>query len=186
MAGLIHKTTKKLECLAARSKVVYNVLSMYYRRIVSKEIRLADIHEDDRILCVGGGPCPFSGILLHERTKAHVTIIDIDEHCVEVSRQLVKKLGYEDFIEILHGDGSDICPENYTVIHMAVQVCPLDKVFSSIRQKCRLGSKILVRIPKKHMSHTYNISDLAVFNACSGKAGHLFRNIDSTALFIVY
>ena len=90
MAGLIQRTTKKLECLAARNKVVYNVLALYYKRIVNKEIRLADINENDRILCVGGGPCPFSGILLHEHTKAHVTIIDNDECCVEVSKQLVR------------------------------------------------------------------------------------------------
>lgn len=186
MAGLIQRTTTKLECLAARNKVVYNVLALYYKRIVNKEIRLADINENDRILCVGGGPCPFSGILLHEHTKAHVTIIDNDECCVEVSKQLVRKLGYEDSIKIYHGDGSDICPEDYTVIHMAVQVSPLDKVFSCMKQKCKLGSKILVRIPKKHLSHTYNVHDLTVFNAFNSRANHLFRNIDSTALFIVY
>lgn len=186
MAGLIQRTTKKLECLAARNKAAYNVLALYYKRIVHKEIRLADINEKDRILCVGGGPCPFSGILLHEHTKAHVTIIDNDGYCVEVSRQLVRKLGYENYIEIRHGDGSDICPEDYTVIHMALQVSPLDKVFRYMKQKCKLGSKILVRIPKKYLAHTYNIHDLAVFNAYSKKANHPFRNIDSTALFIVY
>lgn len=186
MANFIQRTTKKLEHLAAKNSMAYRMFSLYYKRVVRKEAKLANINVNDRVLCVGGGPCPFSGILLHEYTKAHVTIIDNDMSCVEVSRQLIHKLGYEESITVLHSDGNAISPEDYTVVHMAVQVSPLEQVFNNLNQKCRNGSKILVRLPKTHLASCYGVNSMNVFNACQGKANHILRNISSTALFVVY
>ncbi|MGI6577376.1 MAG: SAM-dependent methyltransferase [Eubacteriales bacterium] len=184
MAKFIPKTTKVLERVAAKNGSIYRAISLYYKRLVKAEVALADIRPTDRVLCIGGGPCPFSGILLHECTGAHVTIIDNDDHCVRVARNLIRKLDYEDSIDILHTDGNEISPENYNVIHMAVQVSPIEKVFSHIKQGCRQGAKILVRLPKKGLSKLYSIGDRSTFHACSRKVFHNWRNVESTALFI--
>ena len=185
MSKLIPRTTKWLECLAARRTVVYRAVSLYYKRLVKEEVTLANINSMDNILCIGGGPCPFSGILLHEYTGAHVTIIDNDNSCVNISKKLIEKLGYSDYITILHSDGNDISPKDYSVIHMAVQINPMEKIFTHLKQGCSLGAKILVRLPKKTLANLYSINDREVFEDSSKKAYHSWRNVDSTALFVI-
>ena len=185
MACFIHKTTKFLEQLAAKNILVYQAMSLYYKKLIREEIALADIKSTDRILCIGGGPCPFSGILLHEYTGAHVTIVDNDYCCVCIARQLISKLGYTESIEVLYGDGNDISPKDYTVIHMAAQVNPIQQVFCSLKRKCPYGARILVRVPKKGLKKFYSADDFSLFRNCCKKAVHNWRNIDSTALFIV-
>lgn len=184
MAKFIPKTTKAIELLAAKNASIYRMVSLYYKRLVKEEVALANIRSTDKILCIGGGPCPFSGILLHEYTNAHVTIADNDNCSVRIARELIRKLGYENSIKIIHGDGNDISPEEYSVIHMAVQVSPLEQVFYHLKQGCRYGAKILVRLPKKRLTKLYSINDRSMFQTCCAKAVHNLRNIDSTALFI--
>lgn len=184
MAKLIPKMTKVIERLAAKNISLYKTISLYYKNIVKEEVALAGIKSTDRVLCIGGGPCPFSGILLHEYTGAHVTIIDNDDCCVRISRELIRNLGYEDSIDVLHSDGNNISPKDYNIIHMAVQVSPMEQVFSNLKQGCCFGAKILVRLPKKTLSNFYSIGDCSIFNNHCGKAVHNWRNIKSTALFI--
>ncbi|NLK75278.1 MAG: hypothetical protein GX288_08330 [Clostridiales bacterium] len=184
MVKIIPKTTKILERLAAKHTPIYRMVSLYYKRLVQEEVALAKVQPTDKVLCIGGGPCPFSGILLHEYTGAHVTIIDNDESCVQISKGLIEKLGYGKYIEVLYSDGNNISPEDYSVIHMAVQVSPMDQVFCHLKQGCRFGAKILVRLPKKSLTNFYSVNDLSVFRTCCKKAAHNWRNVDSTALFI--
>lgn len=185
MSKLIPRTTKFLERLAARRTIIYRAMSLYYKRLVREEVSLANINSTDNVLCIGGGPCPFSGILLHEYTGANVTIIDNDYSCVSISKDLIQKLGYSDYITILHSDGGDISPGDFSVVHMAVQINPIEKVFTHLKQGCSLGSKILVRLPKKMLTNLYSINDREVFEDSSKKAYHSWRNVDSTALFVV-
>jgi protein-L-isoaspartate O-methyltransferase len=184
MTKIILNATRIVELLAAKYFSIYRVISLYYKKLVKKEVDLADIKPTDRVLCIGGGPCPISGILLHEYTGARVTIIDRDEACVQASAELVRKLGYDGVIEIFHGDAKDFSPEKYTVIHMAAQVCPLDQVFCNLKNGCRFGAKILVRLPKKKLEKFYFIKDRSVFKSCCGRAVHRWRNVGSTALFV--
>lgn len=185
MSKFIPSATKSLEKLAARSTIIYRAMSLYYKELVKDEVSLANINSMDNVLCIGGGPCPFSGILLHEYTGAHVTIIDNDYSCVSIAKDLIQKLGYSDYITVLHMEGGDISPEDYNVIHMAVQINPIEKVFTLLKQGCSLGSKILVRLPKKTLTNFYSINDLEVFEDSSKKTYHSWRNVDSTALFVI-
>lgn len=185
MSNFIPRTTKLLEKFAAKNVIIYRALSLYYKKLVKKEASLANINSSDNVLCIGGGPCPFSGILLHEYTGAHVTIIDKDESCVHIAKGLVKNLGYTDKITILHSDGNDISPQDYTIIHMAVQVNPIEQVFSNLKQGCSLGAKILVRLPKEALTNFYSLNDRDIFMSNNKRTYHRWRNIGSTALFII-
>ena len=184
MSKFIYKVTKNIECLAAKNISIYRAVSLYYRNLVKDEVALANIRSTDKILCIGGGPCPISGILLHEYTKAYVTIIDNDESCIQMSRKLIKNLGYEDVIDVFYGDGNDVSTKDYTVIHVAAQVSPMEQTFCRLRRGCSLGAKVLIRLPKKTLSNFYSIKDRTIFNNCCGRAIHSGRNIESTALFI--
>ena len=87
--------------------------------------------------------------MLHEYTGAHVTIIDNDDCCVRISRELIRKLGYEDSIDVLHSDGNEISPKDYSVIHMAVQVSPMEQVFCHIKEGCRYWCENTGSLTKK-------------------------------------
>ncbi|NLJ88370.1 MAG: class I SAM-dependent methyltransferase [Epulopiscium sp.] len=184
MVGAISRATKLLELLAAKSISIYKIASVYYKSLVKEEVSLASIKSTDKVLCIGGGPCPFSGILLHEYTGAYVTIIDNDNLSVRTARELVEKLGYADYIDVIHSDGNDIFPTDYDVIHMALQVSPMDQVFCNMKKRCSFGSKILVRLPKKGLTKFYDINDHSIFINCYKKSVHNWRNVDSTALFV--
>lgn len=184
MSNFIYRVTRNIECLATKSVSVYRLVSMYYKNLVKDEVALANIQSTDRVLCIGGGPCPISGILLHEYTKAHVTIVDNDEYCVHKSRELIGNLGYEDMIDVLYGDGSDIPTKDYTVIHVAAQVSPMEQTFCHLKRGCSLGAKVLIRLPKKTLSNFYSINDRSIFNNCCARAVHSGKNVESTALFI--
>lgn len=186
MEQVITRITKGLEQLSARNKHFYRTVSLYYRSMIKKEIELANISASDKVLCIGGGPCPFSGILLHEYTGAKVTIVDNDDLCVRCSRSVINSLGYGDDISVLHGDGKEIVPKDYSVIHMAAQVYPLAQVLREIKRRCCLGTKILVRLPKKSLFKAYGIEDVSFLNNCELKTFHSrVANVESTYLVTV-
>lgn len=184
MKGIIPRVTRFLECLATKSYLVYRTISLYYKKVVKDEIDLADIDSTDKVLFIGGGQCPFSGILLHEYTGANVTIIDCDDYCVQASRKLIKNLGDEKYIEILHMDGKDVFLDDYDIVHMAAQVSPIEQVFSHLKRGCNAEAKILVRLPKKTLQNFYSVKEPSVFKDCCGRIIHSWRNIGTTLLFV--
>ncbi len=182
MDNLITRVTKYIEVVAGKSGLFYRAAAHYYKNMVKNEIELAKIKSSDRVLCIGGGPCPFSGILLYKYTGAAVTILDNDKKCVECSRKMLKNMGLDGKIEILYGEAEEICPQGYSVIHMALQISPFAKVFAKMQKGCEQGAKILVRLPKKSLSKMYDTIDLASPANLAFHSG--LKNVDSTALFI--
>ena len=81
--------------------------------LVKREARLAGINEQDRVLCIGGGICPYTAILLHKYTKAQITVVDNNRVCVEKARKFIDRVGM-DKINIIYGDGENICCHGYT------------------------------------------------------------------------
>jgi len=80
---LITSLTQKVEWLANQSRLFYHCIALYYKNIIKREVRLANITPNDNILCIGGGPCPYTAIMLHQLTGAKVTVIDNNKHCVK-------------------------------------------------------------------------------------------------------
>ena len=66
----IVRITQQIEYWAAANPLVYQLAALYYKDIIRREITLAQIGPSDHVLCIGGGPCPFSAILLHQFTGA--------------------------------------------------------------------------------------------------------------------
>jgi len=185
MLEWITKLTHKIESRAIKAGFIYKVACSYYRNVIKKEAALAGVTENDHILCVGGGICPFSAILFHQTTGAKVTVIDNNEHCVPKARRVIEKLGLEDKVRVFHQDGcsTDIMFADYSVIHLALQVFPMEEVFSCVERQIMPGTRMLVRQPKKYLDNMYCKTCNALFRDCPC-AIHKFRNIGSTALYI--
>ena len=185
MLKWITNFTYKIEHQAAKAGTVYQLASLYYRDIIHKEATLANITDKDHVLCIGGGICPFSAILFHQITGAKVTVVDNNTACISKARQAIARLGVKDYVRVFCQDGScfDGDLREYSVIHFALQVTPLDYVFSKIEKQANPGTRLLVRRPKKSVGGLYNQFCNRVLNE-SPYTVHKSRNIGSTLLHI--
>lgn len=181
---LVTALTQKIEWLANQSKVFYLCTALYYKNIIKREVRLADITPQDKILCIGGGPCPYTAIMLHQQTGAKVTVIDNNKQCVKQSADLIKQLNLEKSIRIVYGEGEEINCHGFTVIHLALQITPKEKVLKKVIEQAEKGVKILVRMPKKCINGLYCSMDSWSSSCYAHVAHNFFTNVKNTALYI--
>jgi len=180
----ITRLTQLIEHFAIKSRLAYYCISAYYRMLVKREVCLAGINERDRVLCIGGGICPYTAILLNKYTKAHITVIDNNIECVEKARKFINRLGLNR-INIIYGDGEDICCHGYTVIHLAMQISPKELVLNKIMQKAQPGTRVLIRKPKKGVDKLYcKMAGQEMDFAKCIKHG-LFCNVDHTSVCVI-
>jgi len=178
LCNLLTDVTREIENQATKSGFVYKLACKYYDNVISKEIALAGITKDDHILCIGGGICPFTAILFHQKTGARVTVIDKCGHCVKKARKLIDRLGVADGVHVLHKDGRSAGIDfwDYSVVHFALQVFPMEEVYESVAKQVAPGTRLLVRRAKKLCTN-------CVLSSCPCVM-HNARNIGSTAMSV--
>jgi len=178
--------TRGGEYLASKLRIVYWFAAQYYRDVIKKEIGLANITGKDSILCIGGGACPFSAILFHQATGAKVTVIDNNHACISKARKVIDRLGLGGYVHVFYHDGGSmgLSLSQYSVVHFALQVSPMEHVFSRVEKRVAHGTKLLVRRPKSRASNLYgrlpDISEACCPHVVHGKA----LNIGSTLLYV--
>ncbi|MCL2187482.1 MAG: hypothetical protein FWC16_06925 [Defluviitaleaceae bacterium] len=183
----VTRLTQKIEAWAARNSAVYKLAEGYYRDVVQKEVALANINEGDHILCIGGGFCPFSAILLHRETGARVTVIDNCNDCVLLAQQMIRRMGLEKFIHVRLQDGASTPIGDYTVVHFALQVFPMECVFNHVKSQAAPGTRFLIRRPKDGLRSLYSkISNKVkhMLNQCPFAVHNNARNIGKTLLYV--
>lgn len=175
--------TQKIEQIAIKNSLFYGIVSQYYKLLVKREANLAEITENDNILCIGGGVCPYTAILLNKYTNANVTVVDNNSTCVERSQKFIKSLGL-DKVVIQHCDGECVCCNNFSVVHIALQISPKDAVIDCIMNKAKNGTRVLIRHPKKNVLCLYNKENNKRIFKNNVKHG-IFSNVDSTSISVV-
>ena len=186
MAKWITAFTKKIEDWASRTEFIYKLAESYYHDVIKKEIVLANISKEDHILCIGGGICPFSAILLHQASGAKVTVIDNDSRCVAKASQLVERLGLSGKVKVSFKDGcsTNLTFSKYSIVHFALQVNPMACVFSHVEEHVAPGTKLLVRRPKRQLRRLYSRLPSPMLNLCPLIIHSKTRNIGSTLLYV--
>ncbi|HPT82430.1 MAG TPA: hypothetical protein PLM25_00940 [Limnochordia bacterium] len=180
----ITRFTRQIEQLAVKSRLVYAAVSLYYREMVRREAELAAIGPEDRVLCIGGGICPYTAILLHELTGAAVTVIDNDRGCVEQCCRFLTRLGLAG-IGVHWADGAAVDYRDYTVIHLAMQVCPREEVLSRVLTHAPQGTRVLVRVPKGCVQGLYCPSSSGQLVGESRVQHSVLSNVDYTSILVV-
>jgi len=171
--------------LATEADIVYRLARSYYHGVVESEVVLGNITGGDHVLCIGGGACPISAILFHQLSGARVTVIDNNECCVLKARQIVAKLGLSDYVRVKcqDGGGRGLSFEGFTVVHFAMQVSPLGRVFPYVEQLAAPGTRLLVRRPKKRLHRLYDRMPGSLLRGCPLVAHRQARNIGCTLLY---
>jgi hypothetical protein len=184
---LITKFTQKIEAWATKNGAIYKLAERYYREVVQKEIALANISCNDHILCIGGGFCPFSAILLHKETGARVTVIDNCGECVKLAGKMIRRLGLEAQIHVRLQDGANTQIDDFTVVHFALQVFPMENVFNHVQCHATPGTRFLIRRPKESLRNLYSKISSGVrslLNQCPFTIHNNARNIGKTLLYV--
>jgi hypothetical protein len=179
---IVTKLTQKIESWASDAGLFYRLVEKYYKNMVQNETALAGIGAKDKILCIGGGCCPFSAILFHRLTGAKVTVVERCEHCIKGAQKVVNRLGLGDYITVIHHDG---CPENikeFSVVHLALQVNPIQQVFADVESRMKPGAKLLIRQPKKGLCCLYSKFSKASLAGCD-YVTHKSRGVGRTLLY---
>lgn len=153
---MIAVCTKCIERNFCKSDFLVKLYGLYYKNIVKNEVELAGITDDDRVLCVGGGPIPSTAIEMATQTDARVHVIDIDSNAVESARETVSRLGLHHKISVDQGRGEEVDIAPFNVIHVALQVSPKEDVLEHIWSKSKAGDRIIVRMPKKKLRPFYS------------------------------
>lgn len=152
--------TNWMEKRISFSELLINLYKKYYKKIVDYEIEIADIKDNDKVLCIGGGPIPCTALRIAKMTRSEIHIIDMDDEAVQRAKRVIEKAGLKDRIFVKTGNGEEIDPENFDVIHIALQVKPKELVLENILNKSKKGTRIVVRMPKERKKFFYsNISN---------------------------
>jgi len=178
--------TRTIETLASKSKLFYWIASHYYRNVIKNEVTLANITNNDHVLCIGGGICPFSAILFHQITGAKVTVIDNCKDCIREAQHIIGRLDLSDHVHAIWQDGGaiDFSLSEFSVVHFALQVFPMDFVFPQVRKQVVPGTKLLVRRPKETFNKVYSQLTGSLPNFCRHITHQKACNIGSTLLYI--
>ncbi|KXZ39266.1 Nicotianamine synthase protein [Alkalithermobacter thermoalcaliphilus JW-YL-7 = DSM 7308] len=176
--------TSKIETICSKIPKCICLLDCYYENLVKKEVNLAGIKETHKVLCIGGGSIPYTAIKIAQLTNCNVTVIDIDFTAVKKAVKYIKDVGMDRKVKVIHGNGLDFCTNGFDVIHIALQVTPKDKILENIWENSPLGTKILIRKPKKNLNKFYSIVDERKFNKNIKYINHNHATITKTCLLV--
>lgn len=116
-----------------------------FRSLVSKEVALVADRDCNRILFIGSGPFPITGILLHQLTGKPVDCLERDEQAACVSRLVLERLNLADQVNILVGDGASFDVSGYDLVLNALLAKPKWRIMKNIRNAGNPGCQVLCR-----------------------------------------
>ncbi|MEF8879375.1 MAG: class I SAM-dependent methyltransferase [Candidatus Thermoplasmatota archaeon] len=147
-------------------KIVFKIedlLSLYlsfYENLVEKEISLAKISSDDKILHIGCGSIPATCILLGKKTDCQMTGIDKNFKSVKQAKKLIENKKLENKIHIQHADGLNFPVESFDVIIVSQGIKPAFEVLKKISLSIKKTSYVIYRT---NVSNVGKLTDKDMF-----------------------
>jgi len=181
--SVVSFATKAVERVAISFPFLTKILRMNYKKVVENEISLGQISCNDKVLCIGGGPLPYTALEIADRTGAKVEIVDNDIGAVKAAGSLIEKLNMSNRVSVAYGDGQEVDTSEFSVVHVAMQAEPHDKILENIWQKSKTGTRILLRRPNDKLELLYsNLPEGCHYPTCN-LAGQSSCTIKETLLF---
>ena len=116
-----------------------------YQGLLTNESKLAHWHDDKTFVFVGSGPLPLTLILFREKFECKCIGIEIQEEVAELSREVIRKLGLDDGIEILVGDETLLKDIDFDILMVAAFAEPKERVFANVWEIVDEKTPVLVR-----------------------------------------
>lgn len=150
----IKSVTKRFEERLYGSKKFFKLYSYPYKGVVRRELRLAQVDENDEVLNVGCGAQPFTAVYIAKISGAKVLAMDKDEKALKAADKIIDSLNLGHQIDLIRADASDMVPGSYDEAFVALQVSPKDEVINNLLKDS--GSEIVVRKPRERFEESYD------------------------------
>jgi len=144
--GPVPRLTSRLEQKLCTFSSLASLYERIYRDVIAREVGLAEITERDRVVNVGCGAAPFTGVLIARAAGAEVTCVERDAAAAARAQRRVSRLGMDQQVAILNGDAVDGVPE-FDVAVVALQVSPKREVLRVLADCGAPGARVVVREP---------------------------------------
>ena len=121
-----------------------------YLALAGMEVTGAKLKPQDRIVFLGSGPLPLSLISLAKGYDIQGVGIEQDEQLAALSREVIRKLGLEHYISVLHGNHFSLPLKGYeNLIMVGADASPKDVIFAHLSRILSPGQMISYRIYEK-------------------------------------
>lgn len=122
-----------------------------WKNLFRKEMEMAHISKNDRVLHIGCGPFPITAITIEKMTDASVVAIDNNHKAVELAKKYIKKRNIKN-IKIELGNGTNYPAKDFDIIIITNAVVPRKQVLDNIFKTSNSNCKIICR----ETEHTKN------------------------------
>jgi len=121
-----------------------------YVELARMEYSGARLNPQDRVVFLGSGPLPLSLICLYRQYGIESTGIEQTPEHVELSVKLVKALGLDGHISIVHGDHFSLpLKEQCRLVIVGADALPKEEIFAHLAKALSPGEMISYRIYEK-------------------------------------
>ena len=134
-----------LELLAIHFDFFYRLLMSWRKPIFLKEIKMAKIASNDKVLLIVTGILPSEAVLIDEEANAKVVTIDNNLRACKAAKSYIKKKGLEDKIKVDYADGKDYPVDCFNVIFIAINVSPIGEVLKNLSTNIKKGTRIMCK-----------------------------------------
>ncbi|MCC4597248.1 hypothetical protein NRY95_03195 [Xanthomonas campestris pv. phormiicola] len=131
-------------CAGSATAISDYRLANRLQRLVRREVSMLRSHPQ-RMLFIGSGPLPLSAIWFNRILGVHVDGVDISSAAVEQSSALIKMLGLDRSIRILHRNAVDYDVSGYDMIVIALLAKPKQLLLDNIARTARSDCTIVCR-----------------------------------------
>ena len=151
------------EKVGCKFDIISNIYMLLYQEIVTKEITVAQISSQDRVLVIGSGSLPATPALIVQNTHARTISIDKDCNAVKEAIQYVKNHQLDDLLSIQCADGLTYPLEQFSIILVLYGVKKPAEMLRHLANNIDRNTRVLYRtITDSHgkiMDKTIDLSE---------------------------
>ncbi len=183
--SFIKTMTQKWEKICRGNSILFRLYALPYRKTVRREIKLADIKSEDRVLNIGCGALPFTAYYLARFSGADVIAVDRDKQALKAAqRSLKNSLNNETTsVKVKHCKGKQAIDHyDVDVIIAALQTENKLQILQHLHQtRSTTRWKFVVREPRNKFAAQYD--SLSENISPEGQAKQYFPTFDRSILY---
>jgi len=133
------------EKVGCKFEVISEIYLKLYQEIVTKEITMAQISDQDRVLVIGSGSLPATPAIIAQNTHAQTISIDKDCTAVKEAMQYVTAHHLEQTLSIQYANGLTYPVGEFTVIVVLYGVKQPTELFSHLADHIDQKTRVIYR-----------------------------------------
>ena len=144
------------EKIACSFEIMSSKYLKLYDELIEKEINMANITKNSKILVIGCGSLPVTSILIGSKTHSDIVSIDFDKKAVLKAKKFVNNHDLSLKLKIEYGGGLTYPIENFDVIFVLYGVKRQLEILSNLSEKIKSDVLIVFRTTQDVLDQEFN------------------------------